>query len=121
MSPRLVWAGLLVLAALAVASLYRRFCFIDDAWLGERAWWLAKEGAARSELFRGEVGYGDRMFVDHKLFTLCGAAFIRLFGWSLYVLKSVSLVFFVLFLGLLWRYCRRFAEAGDVACDKEGL
>ena len=108
LSPGRVRAGLLVLAGLALASLVHRSCFIDDAWLGERAYWLAREGVVRSELFRGQLDYGDRMFVFHKLFTLVGAAFIRLFGWSLYTLKSVSLSFFVAFLVLLWRYCRRF-------------
>lgn len=109
LSPRLVQAGLLVLAGLALASLYHRSVYIDDAWLGERAYWLAREGAVRSELFRGVLDYGERMFVFHKLFALVGAAFIQLFGWSLYVLKSVSLASFLVFLGLLWRYCRRFA------------
>ena len=112
LSPRLVQAGLVVLAGLALASLYHRSCFIDDAWLGERAWWLAREGVARSELFRGQVDYGQRMFVFHKLFAFVGAAFVRLLGWSLYTLKAVSLVSFVAFLLLLWRYCRRFAPAG---------
>ena len=109
LSPRWVQAGLFVLASLALASLFRRSVYIDDAWLGERAWWLAREGAVRSELFRAVLDYGERMFVFHKLFALSGAAFIKLFGWSLYTLKSVSLVSFVVFLGLLWRYCRRFA------------
>jgi hypothetical protein len=110
LSPRLVALGLVVLSALALASLYHRSCFIDDAWLGERAFWLAREGVARSELFRDQAGYGERMFVFHKLFALCGAAFIHLFGWSLYVLKSVSLASFLVFLALLWRYGRRFAN-----------
>jgi hypothetical protein len=114
LSPRLVRGALLVLGVLALASLYHRSCFIDDAWLGERAFWLAREGVVRSELFRGQAGYGERMFVFHKLFALCGAAFVCLFGWSLYVLKSVSLLFFLVFLGLLWRYGRRFAS-GEVA------
>ena len=113
LSPRLVGAGLLVVAGLALASLYHRSCYIDDAWLGERAYWLAREGVVRSELFRGPLDYGERMFVFHKLLALTGATLIRLFGWSLYVLKSVSLVSFLAFLGLLWRYCRRF-ESKDV-------
>jgi len=112
-SRHLVQAGLLVLAGLALTSLYHRSCYIDDAWLGERAYWLAREGVVRSELFRGQLDYGERMFVFHKLFALTGATFIRLFGWSLYVLKSVSLVSFLAFLALLWRYCRRF-ESRDV-------
>jgi hypothetical protein len=109
---RLVGVGLLVLAALTLASLYHRSCFVDDAWLGERAYWLARNGVVRSELFRGQLDYGERMFVFHKLFALCGAATVRLFGWSLYVLKSVSLTWFLVSLFLLWRYCRRFAAPG---------
>lgn len=108
LSPRLVGAGLALLVGLALASLYHRSCYIDDAWLGERAFWLAREGVVRSELFRGQLDYGERIFVFHKLFALAGATFVRLFGWSLYVLKSVSLVSFLGFLAVLWGYCRRF-------------
>lgn len=106
--PRALSAALLVLTLFAVASFYHRSCFIDDAWLGERAYWLAHEGVVRSELFRDLLGYEERMFVFHKVFALTGAAFIKLFGWSLYVLKSVSLLYLVMFLGLLFYYCRRF-------------
>jgi hypothetical protein len=115
LSPRLVGVGLLVLAGLTLASLVHRSVYIDDAWLGERAWWLAREGAVRSELFGDVLDYGERMFVFHKLFALGGAVFIRLFGWSLYTLKAVSLASFAALLGLLWPYCRRFEPRGVFA------
>jgi len=115
LSPRLVGVGLLVLAGLTLVSLVHRSVYIDDAWLGERAWWLAREGTVRSVLFGDILDYGERMFVFHKLFALSGAAFVGLFGWSLYTLKAVSLVSFLAFLGLLWRYCRRFEPSGVFA------
>jgi hypothetical protein len=113
--PRLVGVGLLAVAGLTLASLVHRSVYIDDAWLGERAWWLAREGVVRSELFGDVLDYGERMFVFHKLFALSGAVFIGLFGWSLYTLKAVSLVSFAGFLALLWPYCRRFEARGVFA------
>lgn len=109
---RIVWALVAVLGVLALAGLYHRSCYVDDAWLGERAYWLAREGVARSDLFVGLVGYGERTFVFHKLFALTGAALVSLFGWSLYVLKTASLVAFLAFVEVLRRYCRRYEAPG---------
>ena len=50
-----VVAMVAVLGTMALAGLYHRSCYIDDAWLGERAYWLAREGVARSELFVGGI------------------------------------------------------------------
>jgi hypothetical protein len=85
-------------------SLYGRIPDIDDAWIGELAYWLAEEGQMRSELMRGITGQEEKFVVNNKLFTLLGAAFIKLFGFSVYTLKSVSLLWFVLFLVLFTRY-----------------
>jgi len=93
--------------ALYVFSLWHRSPDPDDAWLGEYAYWLEKLGYVRSELFRGMNGQETRFIVHHKLVTLHGAAFIWLFGFSLYSLKAVSLVYFLLFIGLFYAYtCR---------------
>lgn len=89
---------------LYVFGLWHRVPDPDDAWLGEYAYWLEKLGYVRSELFRGMNGQETRFIVHHKLVTLHGAAFIWLFGFSLYSLKAVSLVYFLLFIGLFYAY-----------------
>jgi hypothetical protein len=93
--------------ALYFYSLWGRLPDIDDAWLGEHAFWLEKLGYVRSELFRGMNGQETRFVVHHKFVTLHGAAFIGLFGFSLYSLKAVSIVYFFAFIGLFYAYtCR---------------
>jgi len=101
---RTLFALLAVLGCLYAFSLWDRQADPDDAWIGEHAYWLAKEGHARSELMRGITGQEDYLIVHHKLLNLQGALFIKIFGFSLYTLKSVSLLYFVLFLLLLYYY-----------------
>lgn len=91
-------------------SLWGRVPVEDDAWLGEYAYWLDKVGYVRSELFRGMQMQEDRFLVHHKLVTLHGALFIKLFGFSLYSLKAVSLLYFVLFLVLFYFYTLRWKK-----------
>lgn len=80
-----------------LASLVNRSIHNDDAWLGEQAYWLTKAGYVKSELLRGLNGYEDQQFVYHKLFIWIGALAITVFGFNLFVLKSVSLVFLIVF------------------------
>jgi hypothetical protein len=95
---------LLLLAGLFLYSLYARQVDIDDAWLGEHAWYQAKDGYVKSELMRGINHQEDRVLIHHKLLTLHGAQVIHVAGFSLYALKSVSLVYFILFVLLAWWY-----------------
>lgn len=88
--------GLSVL--LFLISLINRSIHLDDAWLGEQAYWLAEKGFVKSDLLRGFAGYEDRQHVYHKLFIGLGALVTKLFGFKLYALKSISLVFLVIFL-----------------------
>jgi len=101
--PKLLLIYFLLLAGLYLFSLWQREADIDDAWIGEHAYWLAKEGHARSELMRGITQQEDYLVVHHKLLTLHGALFIKLFGFSLYSLKSVSLAYFFAF-GIMFYY-----------------
>jgi len=92
----LVAIGLSVL--LFLISLINRSIHIDDAWLGEQAYWLSEKGFVKSELLRGFAGYETRQYVYHKLFIGIGALFIKLFGFKLYALKSISLGFLIIFM-----------------------
>lgn len=85
-------------------SFINRSIHTDDAWLGEQAYWFAEKGYVKSELFRGLLNYEDQQFVYHKLFIWAGALFITIFGFDLYVLKSLSLLFLLIFLILFASY-----------------
>ena len=95
---------LFLFVTIFIYSLWERIPDIDDAWIGELAYWLAEDGQIRSELMRGITLQEDKFVVSNKLFVLLGAGFINVFGFSLYTLKSISLVFLLLFLFLFRQY-----------------
>jgi hypothetical protein len=110
---RILLALLAVQLAFYVYSLFGRAPDIDDAWIGEHAYWMAKEGHARSELMRGWTSQEERVVIHHKLLTLHGAGFIKVFGFSLYTLKAVSLLYFLLFLAWFYYYTVRLKKIVD--------
>lgn len=97
---------LLLIALLFTFSLWQRKPDIDDAWIGEHAYWMAEKGYVKSELMHGITQQHIRHIVHHKFFTLLGASFISLFGFSLFTLKSVSLVGLLAFLWIFFYYQR---------------
>ena len=96
-----------ILCAIYIYGLFGRIPDIDDAWIGEYAYWLAKDGYAHSELMRGINLQETKFVVHHKLFILHGALFINLFGFSVYTLKLVTLLYFVFFIILFIYYTRK--------------
>jgi hypothetical protein len=109
MKTGIIIKGLLLIIGLLFAySLVNRFPDIDDAWLGENAYWQSKIGYAKSELMHGITQQEVRFLPNHKLLTLEGAGFIRMFGFSLVTLKAVSLAWLIIFLVIFHRYaCKR--------------
>lgn len=93
-----------MLFALYLYSLWGRVPDIDDGWIGELAYWLSEDGLVRSELMRGITLQEEKFVVSNKLFVILGALSIGIFGFSLYALKAVSLVFFVIFIILFRQY-----------------
>ncbi|MCO5256624.1 MAG: glycosyltransferase family 39 protein [Lentimicrobium sp.] len=89
--------ALIAVALLYLYSLWHREPDVDDAWIGEHAYWLVEKGYVKSELMHGITNQHVRNIVHHKLFTLNGALFIVLFGFSLWTLKSVSLMWLMIF------------------------
>jgi hypothetical protein len=85
-------------------GLYHRHINLDDAWLAEQSYWLAKEGRVKSLLFEGLNQYHISQLVYHKLFIWQGTLAISLLGWNLYILKSISLLYFSLFLVVYFKY-----------------
>ncbi|MFA8300978.1 MAG: ArnT family glycosyltransferase [Hyphomicrobiales bacterium] len=96
-----------MLILLYVVSLYHRIPHTDDAWLGEHAYWFSKEGYVKSELLRGFDHQQEKLLSNHKLETYIGGFFISVFGFSLYTLKSSTLVLFAIFIVVLIFYMRR--------------
>jgi hypothetical protein len=96
--------AIFVLILLFIYSLFGRKPDADDAWIGEYAYWFAKDGYVHSELMRGITKQELSFVVHHKLFNFNGVLFIKIFGFSLYTLKVVSLVYFIIFLLLFYFY-----------------
>jgi len=94
----------IALILLFLYSLFGRIPDIDDAWIGEYVYWFAKDGYVHSELMRGITMQEVKYVVHHKLFNLNGLLFIKAFGFSLYSLKAVSLLYFSVFLVLFYFY-----------------
>jgi len=92
--------------ALFLLSLYNRIMHIDDAWLGEYAYWNFKIGHVKSELFRGFEGYENQIYVCHKFFLMQGSWLIQHFGFDLYVLKSLSLIYIIALLPFIYLYLK---------------
>ena len=80
---------------------------IDEAWIGEMAWFTAAEGAPRSEAFPGLSGLEQRVVLVHFWFVYAGAAMVKALGWSLDALRVVPLVCSVVLLLLLMRHFSR--------------
>ena len=89
-----------------LVSTYHRAIHTDDAWIGEFVYWANRDGYVHSELFRGLLHSEVYQEVYHKLFVWHSVLAVKLFGWSIYVLKSISLVYLVGVLALSWRYLK---------------
>lgn len=101
-----IYLALFANLALFGYSLYNRPPDADDAWIGEHAYWQAKTGHVKSELMRGITRQEEIVLCHHKLLTLQGAMFISLFGFSVYTLKSVALVYLLIFTIIFYAYTR---------------
>lgn len=104
---------LLIFILLYLYSLWGRIPDVDDAWIGVDAYTLAKDGHVHTELMEGINQQNILFVVHHKLLNLQGALFIRTFGFSLYTLKSVSLLYMLIFTGLFYLYTVRWKKLFD--------
>lgn len=106
-----------LLALLFLWSLYHRFLFIDDGWLGEQANSLAQYGVVEIKLFKlyyAQFGSGDTpLYIYHKLFIALGGLLIYLTGSSNpYLLKSISLAAYLLLIAVIfYNYRNRFPNS----------
>lgn len=74
---------------------------IDDAWMGEVAYW-SSQGTARLASFGEYLGLSKQVFFYHKGLVHQGALLIKLFGFHAYVLKAFSVFYTILLLGSLY-------------------
>ncbi len=100
--------GIMVLGALVfVVSMWNRYIYIDDAFFGEQAYWLAKDGVVKTVTLIDFLGCDVRLFSYHKLNIMVGAALIRLFGWSVNPLRFTTLLFFLGFVATYVTYFKQ--------------
>ncbi|QDK37496.1 glycosyltransferase family 39 protein [Bdellovibrio sp. NC01] len=90
-----------------VSTLWKRVIHIDDVWLAEYSYWLAKLGYVKSEAMRGFYEAETKLYVYHKLFNIEGAWVIKFFGFHPYPLKAISIVYLLLSGILLVKIYRR--------------
>ena len=105
-----------LLAILLLWSLYNRFIYADDGWLGEQANSIANCGRVKTKLFSlyyTQFGMGEAaVHVYHKLFIWLGGLLIYLTGhFNPYLLKSISLIAYViLIITVLYDYRDRLPD-----------
>ncbi len=104
----LLWTLLLAVVVLFVSSFYHRWIHMDDAWSADEALMMARTGQIRSEIFTGFLRYEYKILNAHKLHIILGALYIKLFGFSPWVVKAVPLPFLVVLVLMLVHYQRRF-------------
>lgn len=97
---------------LFIASLWHRYPYIDDCWFGEQAYWLSKDGIVKTVTIHAGLGWEHRLFVYHKLNIWIGALIVYMAGWSLYYLKTFTLLIYLFFFYLLFRYFKLYERPG---------
>ena len=85
-------------------SIYHRAPHVDDAWIGEQVYWLNEDGFVKNVLMTNIDNNEDGLLVYHKAFVNSGLVMVKLFGFDLSVLKSVSLLSMLLFLIIFYFY-----------------
>jgi hypothetical protein len=104
-------SGLVLLGFITIiycSTVNFHFVRTDDDVLGEQVYWLDKVGYVKSELMRGynNIRIEEHQTVFHKLFIYQALLFVKILGWSLPVLHTVSLFYSILFFTILFYYLR---------------
>jgi len=92
---------------LLAASIPGHPLHIDEAWIGEQAYFLARDGYVHSTLFEGMAGSDQVQVVYHRLFVLAGSIAVRAFGWDSEALRLVTLLSGACLLAAMALYMRR--------------
>lgn len=90
-----------------IISMVNRFIYIDDAFFGEQAFWLARDGVVKTESLIDFLGTDKQLFSYHKLHILVGAILVKIFGWSVTPLRLASLIIYIVFIIVFVRYFKQ--------------
>ncbi|MDH5367326.1 MAG: glycosyltransferase family 39 protein [Cyclobacteriaceae bacterium] len=94
----------LILITFYLVTINHRYINIDEAVIGEQAYWLQKVGVVKSNLLSGlDLKWEDRVYHYHKLFVVLGAVITKLFGFSLINFRLITLFFSLLFYWTMWK------------------
>ncbi len=81
----------------------------DDDFIGEQVFWLLKTGHVKSELMRGfnNIGLENYQSIFHKFLIYNGYVLSKIFGWSLYTLHAVSLIYLFIFFAFFYLFLKK--------------
>ena len=85
-------------------SLWNRYIQIDENYFGEQAYWLINDGVVKLKSWPGISHFDIQMLFYHKLFTWIATSIVMIFGWSIYPLKTFSLLMLALFFYVYYKY-----------------
>jgi len=98
---------LFALSVVFVFSFFHRTTNGDEAIIAEHAYHFNQQGFVKSVMFEGMgENWEIRQYHYHKLFVLCGAVVLKATGLSLFSLRSLSFIFFLLSLYVVWLYMK---------------
>jgi len=89
-APAFLWLIPAIFLALFPFAFINRTIHIDEAWIGEQAYTLQRDGIVTNNLFQDYPPLDGEIVIYHKLPVWFGAAFVRIFGWGLYPLRLIS-------------------------------
>lgn len=94
----------LILIIFYIGTINKRYTLVDEAIIGEHAYWLQEIGVVKSHMISGlDIKWEERAYHYHKLFVLAGATVTKLFGFSLINLRLISIFFSLFLFWLMWR------------------
>ena len=102
-----IFTLLFVVLTVFIVGLYFRTFHGDEIILAEQVLSLQENGFVKAELFNGMgKGWEIRQYHYHKFFILFGAFITSIFELDIWVLRTISLVFFIGLIFLLSRYLK---------------
>ncbi|RYF86727.1 MAG: hypothetical protein EOO03_11455, partial [Chitinophagaceae bacterium] len=79
----------------------------DEAWVGEYAYWLHKDGYVHSMLMQGYYLHEKHVLTHHYLFLRVTTPLLYLLPWSIFTLRIIPVVFGLLTLVLMMQFASR--------------
>ncbi len=103
-----------VLAAVSLCLLfisipYHDF-YVDEAFIGEYAYFFARDGYVHSHFWEGYLRQDEYVVLHHHLATWSGALMLKLFGVHLWAVRLVSLLSGGVIVFTLWQLTTRFGQ-----------